>query len=125
MPKAGFIQGRKGTIGGSSVQDVESTLRFSIITPSFLGRQWLPLCIASVADQQRVEVEHIVQDSCSGDGTEELLRNYSSVREYIEKAEGMYDAVNRGFDRATGDILAYLNCDEQYLPGALKAVHEY
>src|SRR5437879_3203575 len=89
MPKAGLIQARKGAIGGNSIQ--ESNLRFSIITPSFLGRQWLPLCIASVADQQGVEVEHIVQDSCSGDGTEELLRNYPNVRAYVEKDEGMYD----------------------------------
>ena len=125
MPKPGLVQGRKGATGGNCIQDMEGTLRLSIITPSFLGRQWLPLCIASVADQQGVEVEHIVQDSCSGDGTEELLRNYPSVRAYIEKDAGMYDAVNRGFDRATGDILAYLNCDEQYLPGALKAVHDY
>ena len=124
MPKVVFIYGHKGAIAGNIVLDLEGTLRFSIITPSFLGRRWLPLCIASVADQQGVEMEHIVQDSCSGDGTEELLRNYSSVKAYIEKDEGMYDAVNRGFGRATGEILAYLNCDEQYLPGALKAVHE-
>src|SRR6266852_6172722 len=107
MPKAGLIQARKGPIRGNRVRDLESTLRFSIITPSFLGRQWLPLCIASVADQQGVEVEHIVQDSCSGDGTEELLKNYSSVTAYVEKDEGMYDAVNRGFSRSTGEILAY------------------
>src|SRR5947209_19202515 len=120
MPKAGFSQVRNGAIGGNNIHDLKSKLRFSIITPSFQGRQWLPLCIASVADQQGVEVEHIVQDSCSGDGTEDLLRNYPNVRPYVEKDEGMYDAVNRGFDRDAGDILAYMNCDEQYLPGALK-----
>src|SRR6266576_6285555 len=125
MPKAVFVYGHKGVNGGNLVLDLEGTLRLSIITPSYLGRQWLPLCIASVADQQGVEVEHIVQDSCSGDGTEELLRNYPHVRAYVEKDAGMYDAVNRGFDRATGDILAYLNCDEQYLPGALKLVHDF
>src|ERR1019366_3778476 len=38
---------------------------------------------------------------------------------------GMYDAVNRGYRRATGDILSYLNCDEQYLPGALGAVQDF
>ena len=37
----------------------------------------------------------------------------------------MYDAINRGYRRATGDVLAYLNCDEQYLPGALMAVQEF
>jgi glycosyltransferase involved in cell wall biosynthesis len=77
-----------------------------------------------VADQEGVELEHIVQDSCSNDGTEELLRSNGRVKAYIEKDGGMYDAVNRGFSRAEGDILAYLNCDEQYLPGALKAVRD-
>jgi glycosyltransferase involved in cell wall biosynthesis len=100
-------------------------MHFSIITPSYRNSQWLRLCIASVADQQEVEVEHIVQDSCSDDGTQEWLPGDRRVRAFIEKDTGMYDAVNRGFRRASGDLLAYLNCDEQYLPGALKAVHDY
>src|SRR6266700_5293799 len=125
MSKAGLIQRRKETIRGNSVQDLESTLRLSIITPSFLGRQWLKLCIASVADQQGVEVEHIVQDSCSDDGTQDWLPHDPHVKAFIEKDTGMYDAVNRGYRRATGDILAYLNCDEQYLPGGLAAVKRF
>lgn len=100
-------------------------LKFSIITPSFRNSDWLKLCIASVADQKGVEVEHIVQDSCSDDGTRDWLPNDTRVKAFIEKDAGMYDAVNRGYRRATGDILAYLNCDEQYLPGALKAVQDY
>jgi glycosyltransferase involved in cell wall biosynthesis len=43
----------------------------------------------------------------------------------MEKDDGMYDAVNRGLRRATGDVMAYLNCDEQYLPGVLSAVAKY
>jgi len=100
-------------------------MKFSIITPSFRSSAWLKLCIASVADQQGVEFEHIVQDSCSDDGTQDWLLQDKRVSAFIEKDAGMYDAVNRGYRRATGDILAYLNCDEQYLPGALKAVHEF
>ena len=100
-------------------------MRVSIVTPSYRSSQWLRLCIASVADQQGVEIEHIVQDSCSDDGTQEWLPKESRVRAFIEKDQGMYDAVNRGFQRATGELLAYLNCDEQYLPGALQAVHDF
>ena len=100
-------------------------VKFSIITPSFRNSDWLKLCIASVADQQGVELEHIVQDSCSDDGTQDWLPRDPRVKAFIEKDGGMYDAVNRGYRRATGDILAYLNCDEQYLPGALKAVHDF
>ncbi len=99
-------------------------MKISIITPSFRNSEWLKLCVASVADQQGVTAEHIVQDACSDDGTEEWLRSDPRVKAFIEKDSGMYDAVNRGLRRSTGDILAYLNCDEQYLPGALQAVAE-
>jgi hypothetical protein len=102
-----------------------SRLKFSIITPSFRSSDWLKLCVASVADQQQVEVEHIVQDACSDDGTQEWLPKDPRVKAFIEKDAGMYDAVNRGYRRASGDILAYLNCDEQYLPGALKTVQDF
>ena len=101
------------------------SLKFSIITPSFRNSAWLKLCIASVADQRGVTLEHLVQDSNSDDGTGDWLPKDSRVQAFIEKDAGMYDAVNRGYRRATGDILAYLNCDEQYLPGALKAVQEF
>jgi len=100
-------------------------MKFSIVTPSFRNSNWLKLCIASVADQQGVDVEHIVQDSCSDDATRDWLPKDKRVKAFIEKDAGMYDAVNRGYRRATGDILAYLNCDEQYLPGALKTVHDF
>jgi glycosyltransferase involved in cell wall biosynthesis len=100
-------------------------MKFSIITPSFRNSAWLKLCIASVADQQGVQFEHIVQDSCSDDDTANWLPKDKRVKAFIEKDAGMYDAVNKGYRRATGDILAYLNCDEQYLPGGLKAVHDF
>jgi len=100
-------------------------MNFSIITPSFRNSAWLKLCIASVADQAGVTLEHIVQDSCSDDDTANWLPQERRVQAFIEKDSGMYDAVNRGFRRARGDILAYLNCDEQYLPGGLKLVADY
>ena len=100
-------------------------MKFSIITPSFRNSAWLKLCIASVADQRGVELEHIVQDSCSDDGTQDWLPHDPRVQAFFEKDDGMYDAVNRGYRRATGDILAYLNCDEQYLPGALATVRDF
>ncbi|HKX63000.1 MAG TPA: glycosyltransferase [Verrucomicrobiae bacterium] len=99
-------------------------MQFSIITPSFRNSEWLKLCIASVADQG-VEHEHIVQDSCSDDDTRNWLPHDQRVRAHIEKDRGMYDAVNRGLARAGGDILAYINCDEQYLSGALKSVWDF
>ncbi len=100
-------------------------MRFSIITPSFRQSAWLKLCIASVADQQGIEVEHIVQDAGSDDGTLDWLPQDKRVRAFVEKDAGMYDAVNRGLRRSSGDLLAYLNCDEQYLPGALQTVAQF
>ena len=97
---------------------------FSIITPSFNPSPWLPLCIASVADQS-VDLEHIVQDAGSTDGTLDWLRTDGRVQTFVERDGGMYDAVNRGLRRAQGDILAYLNCDEQYLPGCLQSVEAF
>jgi len=102
-----------------------AAVKFSIVTPSFRNSNWLQLCIASVADQAGVEFEHLVQDSCSDDSTQDWLPHDKRVKVFIEKDGGMYDAVNRGYRRATGDILAYLNCDEQYLPGALQSVHHF
>ena len=99
-------------------------LRFSVITPSYNPSPWLPLCIASVRDQG-VEVEHIVQDAGSTDGTLDWLRQDIRVKLFVERDSGMYDAVNRGLRRAQGDILSYLNCDEQYLPGCLRAVEAF
>ena len=78
-----------------------------------------------MADQQGVTLEHIVQDSCSDDGTQDWLPTDQRVCAVIEKDSGMYDAVNRGWRRATGDILSYINCDEQYLPGALSVVEKF
>jgi len=78
-----------------------------------------------VADQVGVKYEHIVQDSCSTDGTGEWLQSQAQVTSVVEKDTGMYDAVNRGFRGAKGEILAYLNCDEQYLGGALSKIRRY
>ncbi len=99
-------------------------MKFSIITPSFRNSEWLRLCIASVADQG-VDLEHIVQDAGSDDGTLDWLPSDDRVNTFVERDEGMYDAINRGLRKSGGEILAYLNCDEQYLPGALAAVERF
>jgi len=100
-------------------------VRFSIITPSFNNLEWLKLCAASVADQQGVALEHLVQDAGSTDGTVDWLKAQPALRPVVEPDGGMYDAINRGLDRAEGDVLAWLNCDEQYLPGTLAMVADY
>lgn len=102
-------------------------MRLSVITPSYKQPDWLRLCAASVADQAApgVEIEHIVQDSLSGPEIAEAASAFPELKLISEKDQGMYDAINRGWQIATGDILCWLNCDEQFLPGALEQVAAY
>lgn len=97
-------------------------MKFSIVTPSYRQLPLLKRCIRSIADQTEVEVEHLIQDAGTGPELEAWVREHSRARLVVESDRGMYDAVNKGFDRASGEIFAYLNCDEQYLPGALARV---
>jgi glycosyltransferase involved in cell wall biosynthesis len=103
------------------------TITLSVVTPSYKQADYLRLCAASVADQKGagLRVEHIVQDSLSGPDVAEAVRRFPEIQFISEKDEGMYDAINRGWARASGDILSWLNCDEQYLPGALAMVADY
>jgi len=103
---------------------------FTIVTPSFRQLDQLGCCIASIADQEGVSVEHIVQDG----GTERFAEFAKKMEKrwpdrpgyrrvmVSEPDQGMYDAINRGLRKGTGSICAYLNCDEQYLPGVLQMV---
>jgi len=101
------------------------TLDFSIVTPSLNMLPYLKRCCASVGDQEGVAYEHLIMDACSTDGTVEWFRANKRVTPTVEKDKGMYDAVNKGFLWARGEILAYLNCDEQYLPGTLAYVKSF
>ena len=98
--------------------------KISVITPSYRSSRWLRLCVASVADQG-IEHEHIVQDAGSDDGTLDWLLQDNRVKAFVEQDTGMYDAINRGLARAQGELIGHLNCDEQYLPGALQRVAEF
>src|SRR3954468_24481434 len=99
-------------------------MMISVVTPSWNNSDWLKLCVASVADQAG-PFEHIVQDGSSTDETLDWLLNDPRVKARSEPDRSMYEAINRGLKRAGGDILGYLNCDEQYLPGALEKVRNY
>lgn len=101
-------------------------MKFSIITPSFRQVRYLVRCAASVADQRgEFECEHLVQDGGSGEDLQAWTQSQTFADVVSESDEGMYDAINRGFRRARGDILAWLNCDEQYLPNTLQKVADF
>ncbi|MDQ6671174.1 MAG: glycosyltransferase [Chloroflexota bacterium] len=97
----------------------------SIVTPSYNMLGYLKRACASVRDQEGASFEHIVVDAMSTDGTVDWLRTAPAVTSIVEKDNGMYDAINKGLRRARGEIVSYLNCDEQYLPGSLQYVKEY
>jgi glycosyltransferase involved in cell wall biosynthesis len=96
----------------------------SVITPSFNAARFLDETIRSVLAQDYGHIEYIVMDGGSTDGSLDILRSYSDRLTYFSVADdGAADAINRGFAKARGEILAWLGADDTYLPGAVsKAV---
>src|ERR1051326_2410494 len=104
---------------------VRDGISISVITPSLNMGAYLRRCCASVADQAGGAYEHIVVDGGSTDGSAEWLGQQPHISSIVGPDRGMYDAINKGLARARGEIVAYLSCDEQYLPGALAHVKDY
>lgn len=95
----------------------------SIVTPSYNTGAFIEETLRSVEQQDYPRVEHIVLDSGSTDGTPAVLARYSSVRLIKPAPQGLSAKINHGFSIARGDIVAWLNADDFYLPGAItKAV---
>jgi glycosyltransferase involved in cell wall biosynthesis len=94
----------------------------SVITPSFNSAEFLEDALLSVVRQQGPCVEHIVMDCASTDNTVEVLSRFPQVRWISEPDTGQSDAINKGFLRATGDLMGWLNADDYYLPGGLEAI---
>ncbi len=94
----------------------------SIVTPCFNMAQFLRETIESVLDQDYPNIEYIIMDGGSTDGTLEILEEYKDRLHFESRADlGTADAINRGFQRSNGAIFAYLNADDTYLPGAVAA----
>ncbi len=98
--------------------------KISVVTPCFNSTATIRDTIESVLRQGYPNFEHIVMDGASTDGTVELLKEYPHLLWASGRDDGHYHAMNKGIERATGEIVAVLNADDCYRPGALQAVGE-
>ena len=100
--------------------------KISVITPSYNQAKYIRATIESVLNQDYPNLEYIIMDGGSTDGTVEILKSYGKKLKWESKKDkGQTHEINKGLNLATGEVLAYLNSDDIYLPGALKKVGEY
>ncbi len=113
-------------------------MKFSIVTPSFNSERFIAETIESVLSQKGdFEIEYVIVDSASSDNTIPIIKRYQALLhegqytikckgvtlKYVsEKDNGMYDAINQGFSMASGDVYAWINSDDIYLPGAFDVI---
>ena len=96
--------------------------KISVVTPCFNSMHTIRETIESVRQQNYLNVEHIVMDGGSKDGTLDILKAYPHLKSISEKDQGHFDAMNKGVACATGDLIVILNADDCFRPGVLKKV---
>lgn len=97
---------------------------FTIVTPSYNYGRFIGECLQSVASQEGVSFEHLVMDAGSTDDTAAVVAQYPHAQFFQEPDKGMTDGINKGFRRAKGKWVMWLNADDRLLSGALAAVKE-
>ena len=99
-------------------------MKISIITASLNRKEFIGAAIESVLAQNYPDFEHWIIDGGSSDGTLALLRQYPHLKVLSEPDLGVYDAWNKGIRRASGEVIGFLNSDDQYTPGTFGLVSE-
>ncbi|MFC4210035.1 glycosyltransferase family 2 protein [Pedobacter lithocola] len=93
-------------------------MQISVLTPSFNSGKYLRRAIDSVLIQNYANFEHIIIDGDSKDNTLSIIEEYSHLKFISEKDNGQSDAMNKAFRMSSGDIIVYLNADDEFLPNA-------
>lgn len=106
------------------VKERVGMIKLSVVTPCYNQVTTLEATIRSVLSQGYPNLEYIIIDGGSSDGTVDIIRKYAPQLHFwcSEPDEGQYAAINKGFRHSTGEVMAWLNGDDFYIPGALRAV---
>lgn len=100
--------------------------RITTITPTYNQAQYIEQTIKSVLDQNYPDLEYWVIDGGSTDGTVDILRKYGDRINWMSETDrGQAHAINKGMERSTGEVVAYLNSDDVYEPGALTTAGQF
>lgn len=101
-------------------------LKISVVTVCYNMAQYIETTIKSVLSQNYPNLEYIIIDGGSTDGTQQIIEKYQDQLAYYvsEPDNGMYDAINKGFLKATGDIIAWINADDIYMPWTLHTIND-
>ena len=99
-------------------------MKISVVTPSFNQAEFLPATINSVLGQAYPSLEYIIIDGASADRSRDIIASHDNALRYwvSEPDGGQYQAINKGFARATGEIMAWMNSDDMYVPWAFHVV---